>query len=144
MFIGQCQSKLDAKFRIKIPKKILKQIQRVSTAETLHITLGLEKCLFLFTVEGWLERERRMADVPITAGARKFDRIFFGNAEEVVPDSVGRFLIPEHLRRRFGDDKDLVFVGVKNRIEIWSAREWQAFNDDNEQDYESVAEEILR
>lgn len=144
MFTGQCQSKLDAAFRIKIPKKILKQIQRVSTSETLHITLGLEDCLFLFTSEGWRERERRMDDQPITKGARKFDRIFFGNAEEVVPDSVGRVLIPEHLRRRFGEEKDLVFVGVKNRIEIWTARDWKSFNDDNEQDYESVAEEILR
>ncbi len=144
MFIGQSQSKLDSKNRIKIPKVILKQIEAASGSKNLHITLGLENCLFIFTREGWEERERRMEDVPLNSrAARKFERLFFGNAQEVEPDSLSRFVIPEHLRHRVGDARELVFVGVKNRIEIWAAETWKAFNDDDEQDYEAVAEEVL-
>jgi len=143
-FIGQSQSKLDAKNRIKIPKVILKQILSASSSKKLHITLGLEKCLFLFTEEAWREREQRMENIPLNSrAARKFERLFFGNAREVEPDSLARFIIPDHLLHRIGDAKELVFVGVKNRIEIWAAEEWRKVNDDDEKDYESLAEDIL-
>lgn len=144
MVIGQSSSRLDAKNRIKIPKKILKQIRKDSKSENLFITIGLEKCLFLFTEEGWHERERRMQDVSFNSQeARRYERVFFGSAEEVTPDALGRFIIPDHLRHRIGGEKELVFVGVKNRVEIWGLEEWKAISEENEQNYESFAEKLI-
>lgn len=143
MFFGCCHSKLDDKNRVKVPKKVLNQLARESTSKSIYITFAVDECLFMFTEEGWQERRQRMKDTPMTKTARKFERVFFGNAEELVPDSMGRFVLPEHQREWLGNAREIVFLGVKNRFEIWSAADWRTFSSDSDDDFESIAEGIL-
>ncbi len=44
-------------------------------------------------------------------------------------DKQGRVLIPSSLREKVGLDKDVVFVGVMSKIEIWSKERWEDNND---------------
>jgi len=50
-------------------------------------------------------------------------------AAECEPDKQGRILIPVKLRESAGLEKDIVFVGVLNKIEIWSKERWDSNND---------------
>jgi MraZ protein len=45
--------------------------------------------------------------------------MFFGKAEAVELDSQGRLLIPQRLRSELGIRKEVVVLGVFDRMEIW-------------------------
>ncbi len=54
-------------------------------------------------------------------------------------DRQGRVQIPSHLRTHAGLEKEVVSVGVLNRIEIWSPERWQ----ENElDDVDEIAERM--
>ena len=49
-------------------------------------------------------------------------------------DKQGRILIPNKLRESAALEKDIVFVGVLNKIEIWSKERWDSNNDYGDMD----------
>jgi len=49
-------------------------------------------------------------------------------------DKQGRILIPNKLREQAGLEKDIVFVGVLSKIEIWSKEKWESNNDYDDMD----------
>ncbi|HWT27276.1 MAG TPA: division/cell wall cluster transcriptional repressor MraZ, partial [Mobilitalea sp.] len=55
-------------------------------------------------------------------------------------DNQGRILIPAKLRESAALDKDVVFVGVLNKIEIWSKERWENNNDYD--DVDAIAEHM--
>jgi MraZ protein len=73
---------------------------------------------------------------------RDFSRLFFSSAAFVTPDSQGRILLPEKLRILAALKKDVIFVGVQDRVEIWNAETWKRFESGLEDDFETMAEEI--
>ena len=50
---------------------------------------------------------------------RAYSRLFFGSSEEVKLDAQGRVTIPQRLRDVVGIDKEVVVLGVRDRMEIW-------------------------
>ena len=74
--------------------------------------------------------------------ARKLSRFFFGGASEEVPDKSGRIVVPAHLRDFADLKKDVVVVGVSNRLEVWSKTNWQKYVVEAEKSYEDTAEEL--
>ena len=44
-------------------------------------------------------------------------------------DKNGRVLLPLSLREYANLDKDVIIIGVSNRVEIWSKSEWNNYND---------------
>ena len=53
-------------------------------------------------------------------------RSLFANAVKCVPDSQGRIVLPQRLRKYADLGKDVVIIGVHDRAEIWSAERWNA------------------
>ena len=39
-------------------------------------------------------------------------------------------------------DKEAVVIGVSTRMEIWSKEEWDAYNNDDNLSYDSIAEKM--
>ncbi|HBS59734.1 MAG TPA: cell division/cell wall cluster transcriptional repressor MraZ, partial [Firmicutes bacterium] len=54
----------------------------------------------------------------------------------------GRVLIPTNLRDYAKLDKDIVLVGVSNRIEIWSREVWEKYSNEAELSYGDIAEKL--
>ena len=65
-------------------------------------------------------------------------RFFFSGATDVETDKQGRILIPQPLRDHAGLTKDVTFVGVSSRVEIWDTSRWNQVN--GELTEESIAE----
>lgn len=122
--IGQYQHGVDAKGRLFIPAKFREEL-----GKTFYVTRGQDHCLSVFSEENWQRLTARLSDLPYTE-VKKLRR-FFSNAAECEPDAQGRILLPQSLREYAGLEKDAVIIGMLNRAEIWSAANWNA-EDENE------------
>ena len=138
MLIGEYEHSLDVKGRLIMPAKLRQDI-----GEKFIITKGLDGCLFVFSQNEWLNFETKLKALPLSdRNARNFVRFYLSGATECEIDKQGRFLIPAKLREIAGLDKDVVFAGVINKIELWSREKWDEINsfDNMDEVAESMAE----
>lgn len=138
MFIGEYQHTVDSKGRIIMPSKF-----RENLGSDFIMTKGLDNCLFVYPREEWEVLEKKLRTLPLTnRDARAFVRFFFAGATEGVLDKQGRVLIPNNLREHAKLIKDVIIIGVAERIEIWSKEEWTNYNNDDSLSYDSIAEKM--
>ena len=143
MFYGEFEHSLDKKDRLIIPSK-LRETFKEHYIEKLFLTRGLDKCLFLFSEEEWRTQEQKFKSLPFTkAQARRFGRLYFSGANETLWDKQGRILIPQYLKEFAGIKKDVMVIGVSNRIEIWSREKWGEFYEQYRDEYEKIAEDLM-
>ena len=143
MFYGEYEHTIDRKGRLIVPAKF-RQALKTQEVKSLFLTRGLDGCLFLFPEAEWRTAESRFKQIPFTkAEGRKFNRLFFSGAVEVVIDRLGRLLIPRTLKEFAQIKQDVVVVGVSNRMEVWAKEKWQAFYESSRQSFEEVAERVM-
>ncbi|MFZ5801963.1 MAG: division/cell wall cluster transcriptional repressor MraZ [Candidatus Omnitrophota bacterium] len=143
MFYGEYKHTLDAKGRVIIPAKF-REIFKENYVEKFFITRGLEQCLFVFTEETWKVQEKKFREMPFTRiESRKFNRLFFSGACEVVGDKQGRILIPDYLKSYAAIQEEVVLIGVSDRIEIWAKDKWEDFYNTNKGSFEELADKLI-
>ena len=143
MFYGEYEHSLDNKGRIIIPAKF-REIFKENYVEKFFITRGLDQCLFVFTEDIWRAQEKKFREMPFTsADARRFNRLYFSGASEVVCDKQGRILIPDYLKTHAEIKDQVMVVGVSDRIEIWAKDRWASFFDANKDSFEDLAEKLI-
>ena len=143
MFYGEYQHSLDNKDRVIIPAKF-RELFKEHYVEKFFVTRGLDQCLFVFTEEIWKAQEKKFRELSFTnTEARKFNRLYFSGACEVIADKQGRVLIPDYLKSYAGIKEDVVIIGVSDRIEIWASEKWKEFFDENKGQFENLAEKLI-
>lgn len=143
MFYGEYEHSLDNKDRVIIPAKF-REIFKEHYVEKFFITRGLDQCLFVFTEEVWKAQEKKFRDLPFTkTEARKFNRLYFSGACEVIADKQGRVLIPDYLKSYAEIKENVMIIGVSDRIEIWSKEKWKDFFENNKGQFEDLAEKLI-
>ena len=123
MFMGEYEHGLDEKGRIIVPTKF-----REALGEHFVLTLGTDGCLFIYRMNEWEQFVEKLKSLPGTKEARQMQRYFMAGAVECESDKQGRVMIPAKLREHAGITKDVVSVGVVNKIEIWSKERWSSNN----------------
>lgn len=114
---GMYEHNIDSKGRLFLPVKLREEL-----GKNLHLSVGQDYCLTLYSDEGWKRymeklQEKNFSDV-------KRLRVMFAYMADCEPDAQGRILIPANLRRCTGLEKEVVVVGVCDRVEIWNAQRW--------------------
>ncbi len=143
MFYGEHEHTIDRKGRLIIPSRFREAMKEHYT-ERLVVTRGLDKCLFLFPEDEWRAQEARFRALSFTKQeARRFNRFYFSGAVELTCDRQGRILIPPYLKEFAGIKRDVVMVGVSNRMEIWDKEGWRKFYGQFKESYEEIAERLL-
>jgi len=143
MFYGEHEHTIDRKGRLIIPSRF-REAMKEHYVERFVVTRGLDKCLFLFPEDEWRAQETRFRTLSFTKQeARRFNRFYFSGAAELTADRQGRILIPVYLKEFSGIKRDVILVGVSNRIEIWDREEWKRFYSEFKKSYEEVAERLL-
>lgn len=127
--MGEYNHTIDTKGRIIIPSKF-----RETLGDEFVVTLGLDGCLFVYPNEEWINFVTQLKNLPGSKEARQLQRYFMAGAATCEVDKQGRILIPNKLREQAGLDKDIVFVGVLSKIEIWSKDKWESNNDYDDMD----------
>ena len=137
MLMGAYNHTIDAKGRVTIPAKF-----RCELGDHFVVTRGLSKCLSAYSYERWQKIEDNLSKISLTSKTgSKLTRLILGNAIECEVDKMGRILITGELRAKADLDKDVVLVGLGNRIEIWNKAEWDEVN--AEDAFDSMTDEEL-
>ncbi len=143
MFYGEYSHSIDRKGRLILPAKF-REVAKNNFIDKFFVTRGLDKCLFMFSEEEWKSQENKFKAISFTKQeGRTFNRIYFSGAVDVVPDKQGRILLPPYLKDFAGIKKEVIIVGVSNRIEIWSAQAWEEFYANSRQSFEGIAEKLV-
>ena len=143
MFYGEYFHTIDRKGRIILPSKF-REAAKTHFIEKFYVTRGLDKCLFMFSEEEWRSQETKFKSLPFTKQeSRAFNRLYFSGAVEIIPDRQGRILLPTYLKDFAEIKKDVVLVGVSNRVEIWSNDLWRDFYANSRQAFEGIAEKLM-
>ena len=139
MLIGEYYHTLDKKGRVIVPSRLREEL-----GERFIITRGLDSCLFLYPMPEWGNLEEKFKNLSFAKSeARAFMRLLFSGASEVEIDKQGRILLPVLLREHAQFQKDLVFIGVSNRAEIWSRELWEEYRNNADLSFEQVAEKLI-
>lgn len=118
MLIGEYQYTIDVKGRVFIPVKF-----REDLGESFVVTKGLDDSLFVYSDEQWQQLLEKINALPMSQ--RDIRRFFLAGATKVELDKQGRILIPQNLREHAFLEKDVVIIGVSERVEIWDKQRWQ-------------------
>ena len=134
-FLGEYESKLDAKGRFLFPAGFRKQLpegdassEKQPAGAQFVMNRGFEKCLTLFPMHAWkpiFDRITQLND--FDPKVRAFRRYFLNGAITLEPDSAGRLLIPKNLMEYAGLEKQIVLASAVNKIEIWDKNQYQQF-----------------
>jgi MraZ protein len=121
---------LPIKFRKELGKKIV-------------VTHGLDNCLFVYTLKEWEKISEKISELGMgQADKRGFNRFMLAGASLVDVDSIGRILIPEHLRDFAEVKEKVVFTGVYSRVEIWNEKRWSEYKQKVIKNADMMAEKL--
>jgi MraZ protein len=121
--LGTHSYQLDPKGRVSLPARF-----REAFADGAWLTRGQDGCLFAFPRAEWERRSEEVGAFPLSdATGRAYARLFFGATEEAKLDSQGRLTIPQRLREAAAIAKEVVVLGVRERMEIWDRDAYERY-----------------
>ncbi len=127
MFLtGRSSHQLDDKGRIRIPAKF-----KDALGPNPYITVGKDHCLYIFPrdtsekiLTGRFEGVDGYSDDPQLDVMRKI----FSRGDFVEEDKQGRITLPSYLLEYGGITKNVISIGVRDRVELWAEDVWQAYD----------------
>jgi MraZ protein len=98
--------------------------------EKVVIMESFDGCLQAFPESEWEKlAEKKLAGLDFIESAEDLaiERKFFGSMAKCEMDKQGRVCLkPNHIKVA-GIGKEVIFVGVRNRFEIWDLKRWNAY-----------------
>ena len=137
MLIGEYIHAIDDKNRLSFPVKFRKEMRK-----TVVVAPGLEKSLFVFTLQGWKKIIDKLGEGSLQKDTRAFSRHLIGRAVEASIDANGRILIPETLKQSIGIKDKVAIVGVHSRVELWEEVAWQQYKQGIETHADELADNL--
>ena len=138
-FMGTYTPKLDDKGRLFLPAKFRDQL-----TEGLVVTRGQERCSTVWPMAEFVELTERAREAPVTVkGARDYTRFLFAGASEETPTSRAGSPSRRCCASTPSLDRDVVVIGVMNRVEIWDPPRWQTYSAEQEEKFSDLSEEVF-
>ena len=143
MFQGHANTSIDEKGRIIIPAKFRKHILPDAN-NTMFITLGRDKCIWLFPSYEWIKVIDTIRSTnPYTESEVLMRRQMLFYTDELTIDSQFRILIPQGLINEAGIKKEILLLGQIERIEIWNPDEYRRYLKQGKESYETVMQKVM-
>jgi len=126
MFRGSYEHSVDSKGRVSVPSRF-RDILAERYEGKLVLTMDFDKCVMAYPLEEWERVEEKIKALPQSQKEVKdYMRYVFSNAAECELDKQGRILIPPALREGARISKNVMVVGLLNKMEIWDKVAWDA------------------
>jgi len=148
MFRGKFETTIDAKGRTSIPAKFREVLvdtfgdERFFLTKSSPVRLGEgQACygLVIYPYHEFLALEQRLQDgtglglsVAQLASVR---RTVLVPAVECTADKLGRVLVPSDLRKTAELEREIHFVGMQNKVDIYSQTVWARVCEQDEQNF---------
>src|SRR5882672_248280 len=137
MFRGHFEHAIDAKGRTSLPSRFRDVLAATSDA-----------CLHLFPMKAWEEFESKIAALPqFEPNVIKLRRLYVSAAVECEIDKQGRVLVPNSLREHAILQKDVLWAGMGQMVELWAREKWnesQAMTTNERSEFRRAVAEQLR
>lgn len=119
MFYGSYEHSVDSKNRVIVPKAFREEL-----GDKFYVTAGIEKCLYILPEKSFNEMVERLSLLPSNdEDSQDMIRHIMFSASSCEVDKQGRILLSPAQKKYAGidneDNKDVVFGGMINKIEIW-------------------------
>jgi len=142
-FTSEYTGKLDAKGRLVLPARMKANLPDAS-ANDLFMREGFEPCLELYPLIEYKKIYSKIVGLnEFNAEYRRLQRNFFRGSTTVELDTAGRLLIPKSMLQYANLDKEIVVVGMGNRMEIWNPQEYEKYLIKDPQELSELAEKHL-
>lgn len=139
MLMGEYHNNLDVKGRIVIPFKFREEL-----GDKIVLTRGLDGSLFIYSLTTWSSLTEKLTTLSFTEkDSRNFIRFLLSGAVTLEFDKQGRIVIPNYLKDYAALEKEVVIVGVLNRVEIWSLSNWNNFMSENFLSLSSISSNLF-
>lgn len=121
-FIGNIEGRVDAKGRVFLPAVFRKVLQQTGSERMVVRQDVFQQCLVLYPEAVW---NRRLDELTATLSRwnrqhQQVLRQYYRDAEEVVLDASGRFMLTRHHQTQAAIDQDVRFIGMGDTIELWA------------------------
>ncbi|MCP4336660.1 MAG: division/cell wall cluster transcriptional repressor MraZ [Mycoplasma sp.] len=121
--VGHYFRSFDDKKRLVLPAKFRKDL-----GDVVYATYGPDMVLELRSAKAFESlRERLLSNNMLNKTLRKYARVLFGNTVELNADKLGRVNMPDEIINLASIKKEVAFVGVGDKVEIWNKDEFQKF-----------------
>ncbi|MGB4598563.1 MAG: division/cell wall cluster transcriptional repressor MraZ [Trichlorobacter sp.] len=147
MFGGESLTTIDTKGRTSIPVRFRDVLvgnfgdERFVITKASPVDFGdgsYGRGLSVYPVSEWLELEKKIqanqGGLPL-AQLNSLKRLVLGPAQECVADKLGRVLIPPALRLHAALERDLYFVGMGKRFDVWGKETYSRVNAQDERNF---------
>lgn len=119
-FIGEFSYTIDTKGRLNIPSKFRQSLSK-DNKNTFVIARGLDKCIWVYPLIEWIQIEKNLRDLSsLSITHRRFIRNTARYATPSTYDKQGRVMLNSSLIEFAGLDKDVLIIGMINKMEIWN------------------------
>lgn len=140
MLIGQYHTSISSKGRTAVPTRLRRDL-----GEVVIVTRWYEGSLALFSISSWEKIQKDILEgASLTGAFRGTERFLFGGAYEAELDEQGRFVIPQTLRIYAGFISKIVFLGIKDRVEIWDEGRWSKLEENITKRAEILIEQVQK
>jgi MraZ protein len=128
MFRGNHQTRVDEKFRLKLPAEFKRRVDEVYGPKFYITSLNGESAR-LYPMKEWEAIEEKIVQLEPTDESREvFQRVtsYYGQTAEL--DSQGRLVLPQVLRQEAGLTSDVNVLGMLTYLDVTSIERFQAEN----------------
>lgn len=123
---GKYPRTIDSKNRVMLPSKL-----RDNLGSKFYMTIGMENMVELRSqseFDNFASKLNQQSN--FDPKARMLKRLWLGNTQEIETDSQGRFVIPKQFLDKAAIQKDVIFVGMGNLVELWSLEKLTAYDEE--------------
>jgi len=148
MFRGKIETTIDAKGRTSIPAKFREVLvdtfgdERFFLTKSSPVRLGeglVGYGLVIYPYDKFLALEEQLKDGSglglSLAELAAVKRTVLVPAVECVADKLGRVLVPTDLRKSALLEREIIFVGMQTKVDIYSQAVWTKVCEQDEQNY---------
>ena len=146
-FIGEYAYALDSKGRINIPAKFRQTLSK-NNKNTFVISRGIDSCIYVYPLIQWQEIEKNLRNLSsLSTINRTFVRNTARYATPSTYDKQGRIKLTPSLIEYSFLKKDILIIGMVNKIEIWDPIQLSKVDTDiskiNAEEYDALSDKIV-
>lgn len=111
--------------------------------DKLILTRGMDKCILVYPLDEWEKVKNALSGYnSFNRDQRFFMREFFMYVNECELDSQNRIVIPPQLKEYAGLEKEVILLGLMDKMEIWNPNIKNEYDNSQTQTYEEIAEKV--